>query len=578
MRNGSITLAVALLAGCTVGPHGNPAFRDCTSDTGCAAGEACVRGFCIPGGLDAGADASPLPGDAGLDAGADASCVDEIACNGVDDDCDDTIDEIPDPSCDTGMRGVCAEGTRVCREGALICAVSRFPTEETCNGLDDDCDGTVDGLAPAPCYPPETDGCVETAGRFECLGLCRAGAAVCEGGALGECAAFVTPVEEVCGAVPARDDDCDGTIDEGCACGDDQPCYGGPEGTQGVGVCAGGTQRCVGGMLAPTCEDQVLPSAETCANPDADDDCNGITDDIVGLGAPCEAAGVMGRCRMGRRGCDGAAPEPVCIPAAAMAEQCNGQDDDCDGSTDEGFDLSSDEANCGSCGHACGAEERCCGGACVDPRTSAAHCGACALEGGVSCGAGDVCCNGTCAESASCGSCMSDCAALGQDCCRGSCVDYQTDESHCGACGNACGAGQICCGGACVTSGPAHCGQSCSVCAAGSELCCSGSCVPVGNMHCNACGVTCATGQCCGSGCVDLVTDVTNCGACGVSCPSAQHCSRGNCCPLGQTWCSGQSACRNLSNDNNNCGSCGRSCGALDRCCGGVCRLASLGC
>ena len=41
-----------------------------------------------------------------------------------------------------------------------------------------------------------------------------------------------------------------------------------------------------------------------------------------------------------------------CIPAGE--ERCNGQDDDCDGLTDEDFDLDFDRGNCGTCGRACG--------------------------------------------------------------------------------------------------------------------------------------------------------------------------------------------------------------------------------
>jgi len=38
---------------------------------------------------------------------------------------------------------------------------------------------------------------------------------------------------------------------------------------------------------------------------------------------------------------------------AGATEACNGRDDDCDGLTDETFDLDFDSWNCGSCGHAC---------------------------------------------------------------------------------------------------------------------------------------------------------------------------------------------------------------------------------
>lgn len=49
-------------------------------------------------------------------------------------------------------------------------------------------------------------------------------------------------------------------------------------------------------------------------------------------------------------------------------EICNQRDDNCDGLTDEGFDLMNDPRNCGSCGHACqfdNAESICKGGKCA---------------------------------------------------------------------------------------------------------------------------------------------------------------------------------------------------------------------
>jgi hypothetical protein len=68
-------------------------------------------------------------------------------CNGIDDDCDGLIDE-GNPgggqSCDTGLLGICAAGTTACRGGVLVCEQNEQPREETCNGLDDDCDGQVD--------------------------------------------------------------------------------------------------------------------------------------------------------------------------------------------------------------------------------------------------------------------------------------------------------------------------------------------------------------------------------------------------------------------------------------------------
>jgi len=576
---GWIGAVVVLLVGCTADPAAHPAYVGCESDDQCAAAERCDRGFCVPraiadgGGLDAGR----------IDAGDDCRA-DEIVCNGEDDDCDETVDEFPVPACDTGTPGACGDGQWLCSGGAPVCGATVFPAPEACNGRDDDCDADVDELAPIECYPSSLDGCTDedADGAFECEGVCRPGAASCVGGSFGECMDYVGPdAEEACTPdpeTPARDEDCDGEIDEGCACVDDQACYGGPDGTQGVGVCIGGRQTCTAGMLDSECAGQILPSPETCANAMADDDCDGVMDDIPGRGDPCVATGAVGQCQLGHRGCDGGGPELVCLAAEPVMETCDGNDNDCDMSIDEGFDLSNDPMNCGACGNACGAEETCCGGDCVDVRASADHCGACATDGGATCGATEVCCNGSCADAASCGTCMEDCAMSGRECCTGACVDTQGDENNCGGCGVECAAGQVCCGGSCVGSDASHCGQGCDVCTAGSELCCSGGCVEVGNAHCNACGVACTTGQCCDAGCVDLETDPTNCGDCGNTCPGGQICSDGNCCPSGQSWCAADGACQNLSNDDDNCGRCGNSCGSLARCCGGVCRGLSLGC
>jgi subtilisin family serine protease len=68
-------------------------------------------------------------------------------CNGLDDDCDGLVDEDTPSgmqSCDTGEPGVCGAGTLVCAGGALVCTPDVPPSAEMCDGLDNDCDGVVD--------------------------------------------------------------------------------------------------------------------------------------------------------------------------------------------------------------------------------------------------------------------------------------------------------------------------------------------------------------------------------------------------------------------------------------------------
>ncbi|MFN3198970.1 MAG: MopE-related protein [Bradymonadia bacterium] len=73
-------------------------------------------------------------------------------CNGLDDDCDNRFDEDyvpPGEPCFAGI-GLCrAEGELICLEGEQVCdAQAEEPGEDevdaTCNGVDEDCDGLVD--------------------------------------------------------------------------------------------------------------------------------------------------------------------------------------------------------------------------------------------------------------------------------------------------------------------------------------------------------------------------------------------------------------------------------------------------
>jgi len=71
-------------------------------------------------------------------------------CNGLDDDCNGQADE-GDPgsgaACLTGLQGICAPGTTICRSGAVVCGQNLQPRTEVCNGLDDDCEGAADTVA-----------------------------------------------------------------------------------------------------------------------------------------------------------------------------------------------------------------------------------------------------------------------------------------------------------------------------------------------------------------------------------------------------------------------------------------------
>jgi hypothetical protein len=71
--------------------------------------------------------------------------------NGIDDDADGMTD-CADPDCAgatngvcvTGQPGICSTGTLTCQAGASVCVADNMPQTEVCDGLDNNCDSSVD--------------------------------------------------------------------------------------------------------------------------------------------------------------------------------------------------------------------------------------------------------------------------------------------------------------------------------------------------------------------------------------------------------------------------------------------------
>ncbi|MCW5809207.1 MAG: hypothetical protein KIT31_43030, partial [Deltaproteobacteria bacterium] len=130
-------------------------------------------------------------------------------CNGLDDNCDGNIDEIfPD------LATPCTQGVGACRrsgvvrctaagDGTTCSATAGAPSAETCNNLDDDCDGATDED-----FPTKGQAC--SSGLGQCA---RQGTTVCSASGTGTtCSATAgTPTTDVCNLL---DDDCDGKVDE----------------------------------------------------------------------------------------------------------------------------------------------------------------------------------------------------------------------------------------------------------------------------------------------------------------------------------------------------------------------------
>lgn len=63
-----------------------------------------------------------------------------------------------------------------------------------------------------------------------------------------------------------------------CTTGDTRHCYTGPFGTEGVGACLAGSERCVSGQWTGECRLEVHPTEDVCGNA-VDDDCDGEVDE-----------------------------------------------------------------------------------------------------------------------------------------------------------------------------------------------------------------------------------------------------------------------------------------------------------
>ncbi len=134
---------------------------------------------------------------------------------------------------------------------------------------------------------------------------------------------------EVCNGA---DDDCDGAMDEEFGIG---ALCDGPD----LDQCREGMMMCAPLGGGTVCGDVTGDAVETCNG--ADDDCDTMMDEGLGLGGSCDGADTDA-CSEGTMMCaaDGTA---VCSDATtSTVETCNGADDDCRGGADDGFAVGAD--------------------------------------------------------------------------------------------------------------------------------------------------------------------------------------------------------------------------------------------
>ncbi|MFK7992267.1 MAG: MopE-related protein [Sandaracinaceae bacterium] len=557
-------------------------------------------------------------------------------CDGRDNDCDERVDEGATDA--VFYRDADGDGWGSETSGAMV---SCSPTAgfvvnggdcddaapdispdgtETCDGLDQDCNGVVDdGSALTSCGLPNTSVALCDRGRCE-VDTCAVGFADCDGDpgtgceapvdmdtscgcATQDCTAIPRTASRACVPDPIGDDfvcqitceagrdDCDGSLGNGCESDTERsPIHCGGCGNTCFDV-PNGRASCDAGACSYTCEPGF-------------GDCDGMP------GNGCEAdLSSLTDCGACFNSCAGGfevrASECVADSLGRFrcaVNDCNDGTDDCDGDYGNGCEtpLLSNDENCGACGARCfELDSQCMDATCqtvcpmgrddcdglafngceIDIVNDPAHCLGCDSPCPIDSVCGAAGCEVACPMDT--GNCNSD----AMDGCE---VNLRDDNNHCGSCGFPCADSFRCDNFACVAECPFGSGDCNDMMGDGCETDTSSN-----DMHCGGCGVVCPLDtRCEGGGCVPdcpmgrdecnpdilgcetmLGTD-SNCGGCGDTCFSGATCVSTVCeCSAPLADCNGtDDGCEtDTTSDETHCGGCGRPCFGGESCLGGSC-------
>ncbi|MCA9540773.1 MAG: SUMF1/EgtB/PvdO family nonheme iron enzyme, partial [Myxococcales bacterium] len=329
------------------------------------------------------AEDSPEASDTGADM-PPTSCLPQIeVCNGVDDDCNGVVDDVEGLDRDRDNCGACGHvcdlpnAQPVCLEGACRvlrcragfgnddgqaangCEAACVPSDdgtEVCNERDDDCDGAADegfNLANDPENCGQCGLICRTAGVAEASCLSgRCAISRCEPGRINLDGLPETGCEYAC-AGDGASETCNGEDDDCDGLADEA--LDPPNDCLSAGICQGTRIECRGVEGWQCTYPANFHEGGEVACDGQDEDCDGQTDeDFPGLGTACDGDD-EDDCQNGVTVCSADGLGTACREFERSAERCDGADNDCDGRVDEDFDLTSDAAHCGACDRDCNA-------------------------------------------------------------------------------------------------------------------------------------------------------------------------------------------------------------------------------